>query len=121
LAIFLQAGVLAGISLLLSTFSTSTLFTTIVAFLVYFMGYLQADARDFWLHGDQAGQTATTRAAALVVALVLPDFHLYNIVDAVIQGQAVQAAAIGKLAGISVLYMAAYVVLSWFVFSDKEF
>lgn len=121
LAIFLQAGVLAGISLLLSTFSTSTLFTTIVAFMVYFAGYLQADARDFWLRGDHAGQTTANRVAALVVALILPDFHLFNIVDAVVQGQTVAASAVGKLAGISALYMAAYVVLSWFVFSDKEF
>ena len=121
LAIFLQAGVLAGISLLLSTFSTSTLFTTIVAFMIYFMGYLQADARDFWLRGDHAGQTTAARVASLIVALLLPDFHLFNIVDAVIQGQVIEAAAVGKLAGISVLYMAAYVLLSWFVFSDKEF
>ncbi len=121
LAIFLQAGVLAGISLLLSTFSTSTLFTAIVAFLVYFIGHMQADVRDFWLRGDQGGQSTATRIAALAVAVMLPDFQLFNIVDAAIQGQAVAASAVAKLTGISLLYMAAYVLLSWFVFSDKEF
>jgi hypothetical protein len=121
LAIFLQAGVLAGIALLLSTFSTSTLFTAIVAFLIYFIGHLQADVRDFWLRGEHGGQSTATRVAALAVAVMLPDFHLFNIVDAAIQGQTVAASAVAKLTGISLLYMGAYVLLSWFVFSDKEF
>ena len=42
--------------LLISTFSTSTLFTTIVSFLIYFIGHFQADARDFYLQAGQAGE-----------------------------------------------------------------
>ena len=61
------------------------------------------------------------RIASLVAAVMLPDFQLFNVVDAAIEGQTVGAAAIGQLAAVSLLYMAVYTLLSWFVFSDKEF
>jgi hypothetical protein len=35
--------------------------------------------------------------------------------------QATAPATIGQLAGVSLLYVAAYTLLSWFVFADKEF
>ena len=57
LAILLKAAVSPPSALLISTFSTSTLFTTIVSFLIYFIGQLQADARDFWFRGGEAGQS----------------------------------------------------------------
>ncbi|MFZ9937940.1 MAG: ABC transporter permease, partial [Luteolibacter sp.] len=55
-AVFLRATIMASLALLISTFSTSTLFTTIVSFLVYFIGHFQADARDLWLQAGQAGE-----------------------------------------------------------------
>jgi hypothetical protein len=121
LAIFLQSAVIAAVSLLISTFSTSTLFTTIVAFLVYFIGHMQADAREFWMHAGEAGQGAAGKIGALVVALVFPDFQLYNVIDAAIEGQTIALAVIAKLGGLCFLYTAVYTLLSWFVFSDKEF
>ena len=120
-AILLQAAVLAGVSLLISTFSTSTLFTTIISFLIYFIGHLQADAREFWLRSAEGGQDIWGRIASLAAAVMLPDFQLFNVVDAAIEGQAIAPATIGQLAGVSLLYVAAYTLLSWFVFADKEF
>jgi len=121
LSIFLQSAVIAGVSLLLSTFSTSTLFTTIVSFLVYFIGHLQADARDVWMHAGEAGIGKLGKVGALAVALVFPDFQLYNVIDAAIEGQTIAADVVLKLGGLCCLYTAVYTLLSWFVFSDKEF
>jgi len=121
LAIFLQATVLAAVALLISTFSTSTLFTTIVSFLVYFIGHLQADARDYWLRGAEAGQGFLGKFSSLAAAVILPDFQLFNVIDAAIEGQVIAAAVVGKLAAVALLYAGAYTLLSWFVFSDKEF
>jgi hypothetical protein len=42
--------------MLISTFSTSTLFTTIIAFLIYFIGHFQADARTAFL-SQEAGMS----------------------------------------------------------------
>src|SRR5690606_27167778 len=50
-AVFLRSAVIAAIALLISTFSTSTLFTTIISFLVYFIAHFQADARRVYLSG----------------------------------------------------------------------
>jgi hypothetical protein len=120
-AIFLQSAVVASMALFISTFATSTLFTTITATLVYFIGNFQAEARDYWLASPDGGQTALAHFGALALALVFPDFGLFNVIDTAIEGLVIPLSAIASLTGIAVLYTAIYVVFSWFVFSNKEF
>jgi hypothetical protein len=119
--VFLRASIMASLALLISTFSTSTLFTTIVSFMVYFIGHFQADARDFYLQAGQAGESGLSRVAALLVSLVLPDFQLFNVIDAVIEGQALPLLMLGKLALVGLYYALFFTLASWWVFSDKEF
>jgi len=116
--VFLRASIMASLALLISTFSSSTLFTSIISFLIYFIGHFQADARDVFLG---AGAGWVTRAISLLVALVLPDFHLFNEFDAVIQGQVMPLILLGKLTGIGVFYAGFYLIASWFIFAEKEF
>jgi ABC-type transport system involved in multi-copper enzyme maturation permease subunit len=120
-AVFLRASIMASLALLISTFSTSTLFTTIVSFLVYFIGHFQADARDVWLQAGQAGEGAFARIGSLLLALVMPDFQLFNVIDAVIQGEAMPLMALGKLTMVAVYYALFFTFASWFIFADKEF
>lgn len=120
-AVFLRASIMASLALLISTFSTSTLFTTIVSFLIYFIGHFQADARDVWLQAGQAGEGVFARLASLLLSLVLPDFQLFNVIDAVIQGEAMPLLAIGKLTLVGVYYALFFTFASWFIFADKEF
>jgi hypothetical protein len=120
-AVFLRASIMASLALLISTFSTSTLFTTMVSFVIYFIGDFQADARDFYLQAGQAGQGALTRLATLVVSLVLPDFQLFNVIDAVIEGQGFPVLLLGRLILVGLYYVAFFTLASWFIFSDKEF
>jgi hypothetical protein len=120
-AVFLRASIMAALALLVSTFSTSTLFTTVVSFLIYFIGHFQADARDVYLQAGQAGEGAFARIAALLFSLVLPDFQLFNVIDAVIQGQALPLLALGKLTLVAVYYALFFTFASWFIFADKEF
>ena len=121
LAVFLRASIMASLALLISTFSTSTLFTTIVSFLVYFIGHFQADARDVWLHAGQEGEGVLARLAALLFSLILPDFQLFNVIDAVIEGQAMSLIALGKLTLVGLYYAVFFTFASWFIFADKEF
>jgi len=121
LAVFLRASIMASMALLISTFSTSTLFTTIVSFLLYFIGHFQADARDFYLQLGQAGQGSFSRAISLLTSLVLPDFQLFNVIDAVIEGQAMPVLLLGKLALVAFYYALFFTLASWFIFSEKEF
>jgi ABC-type Na+ efflux pump permease subunit len=120
LAVFMRSAVIASTALLLSTFSTSTLFTTISCFLVYFIGNFQADARDMYLSsGDGIGPAA--RIAGLAVAVVFPDFQLFNVIDAVIEGAIMPLQTLGILAGITVFYVVLHTFVSWLVFAGKEF
>jgi ABC-2 type transport system permease protein len=103
-AVFLRASIMASLALLISTFSTSTLFTTIVSFLIYFIGHFQADARDVYLAGNEAGEGVFARLASLLMSLVLPDFQLFNVIDAVIEGQALPLISLGKLTLVGLYY-----------------
>ncbi len=121
LAVFLRASIMASIALLISTFSTSTLFTTIISFLIYFIGHFQADARNVYLQAGEAGQGVWGRMATLLVSLVFPDFQNFNVIDAVIEGQTMPLLILGKLAVIGLYYALFYTFASWFVFARKEF
>jgi ABC-type Na+ efflux pump permease subunit len=120
-AVFLRASIMASLALLISTFSTSTLFTTIISFLIYFIGHFQADAREAYLQAGQAGEGVFARMAALVFSLVLPDFQNFNVIDAVIEGQAMPLVALVKLSLIGLYYAVFFTIASWFVFAEKEF
>ena len=121
LAVFLRASIMASLALLISTFSTSTLFTTIISFLIYFIGHFQADAREVYLQAGQAGEGIFVRFASLAVSLVLPDFQSFNIIDAVIEGQAMPLLILGKLTLIGLYYAVFFTFASWFIFAEKEF
>jgi ABC-2 type transport system permease protein len=120
-AVFLRASIMASLALLISTFSTSTLFTTIISFLIYFIGHFQADARNAYLQSGAAGEGVFAKLAALLISLVLPDFQLFNVIDAVIEGQALPLLILGKLTLIGLFYAVFFTLSSWFVFSEKEF
>ena len=120
-AVFLRASIMASLALLISTFSSSTLFTTIVSFLIYFIGHFQADARDAYLQAGEAGEGVMVRMASLVISLVMPDFQNFNVIDAVIEGQAMPLLTLGKLSMIGLYYALFFTIASWFVFAEKEF
>lgn len=121
-SVFLRASIIASLALLISTFSTSTLFTTIIAFLIYFIGHFQADARTAFL-SQEAGTSdgIFAKAVTMMVALVLPDFQLFNVIDAVIEGQVFPLVLLGKLTLIGLFYAVFYIIASWLIFAKKEF
>jgi len=92
-----------------------------VSFLIYFIGHFQADAREVYLQSGEAGQGVFTRLVSLLVSLVLPDFQLFNVIDAVIEGQTLPLLMLGKLTLIGLFYALFFTFASWFVFSEKEF
>ncbi|MFY7818244.1 MAG: ABC transporter permease [Akkermansiaceae bacterium] len=120
-AIFLQSAIVGAVSLLLSTFSTSTLFTIIVSFMSYLAGSFQSDAADFYRATAEAGTTTFTSVMMKCIALIFPNYQLFNITDAAIQGQPIAWMAVAHLSGLSAFYVILYTLLSWYVFSDKEF
>ena len=120
-AIFFKAMIMAAIALLISTFSSSTLFTIIIAVVIYFIGHFTADARDYWLHSQGANVSLQMKLATQSIALIFPDFQLYNIIDAANDGKQIPSGVFTRLAVLTLFYTGIYSVLSWFTFRKKEF
>ena len=59
--IFLKGCLLAALTLLVSTFATTNIFTIVVMVFVYLIGHLQATAREYWLQQPDAGWLARCR------------------------------------------------------------
>ncbi|MGB2428024.1 MAG: ABC transporter permease subunit [Akkermansiaceae bacterium] len=120
-AIFFKAMVMASLALLISTFSSSTLFTIVIAVVIYFMGHFTEDARNYWLHSQSGGVTKEMKILTQGIALIFPDFQLYNIIDSTIEGKEVPKGIFSRLAILTLFYSGIYSVLSWFTFRKKEF
>ena len=116
--IFLKACLFAALTLLVSTFATTSLFTIIVTVFVYFIGHLQATAREYWLGQQSAGWIAKVFLA--IVVLIFPDLQAFNVVDDVVAGVMIPAALLSKIAGLGLFYIAIYTLTAIFVFYGKE-
>src|SRR3989449_7590863 len=75
--IYLKACLLAALTLFVSTFATTNIFTIVVMAFVYFIGHLQATAREYWL--QEHGASWITRVFLAVVALLFPDLQAFNL------------------------------------------
>ena len=84
LIIFVKSVLLAALTLFISTFATSSLFTIMIAAAVYFIGHLQSTAREYWLQG--ADIKWWTRLIVALIALLFPDLQSFNLTDDVIAG-----------------------------------
>ena len=116
--IYAKGCLLAALTLFVSTFATSTIFTTIVMAFVYFIGHLQPIAREYWLQSNTAGWLTKTFLA--VVALVFPDLQSFNLIDDVVAGNAVPLALLLKTLAMGLFYTAFYLALAWGAFFQKE-
>jgi hypothetical protein len=121
---FLKACVIAAVALLISTFSTSTLFTIATSAMIWIIGSFQSIARDGLFNDATFGEAPgwADKIVGTLISLVFPDFQLFEAIsDAAARAENVLPADMAQLAGLSAVYIGIYVVLSWFVFSDKEF
>ncbi len=119
--IYVKACLLASATLFVSTFASSTIFTIIIMVAVYFIGNMQATARDYWQVPSIAGQAGWLIKAFLAfVSLVFPDLQAFNLLDEIVVGTSVGFWLLWKTVGLGVLYSLIYLSAAFFVFSDKE-
>jgi ABC-type Na+ efflux pump permease subunit len=116
--IYVKACLLAALSLFVSTFASSNLFTIVVMVFIYFIGHLQATAREYWLQEHSAGWI--TRGFLAFVAIFFPDLQLFNLVDDIVVGTAIPLALFMKTALLGCSYAAIYLLLACAVFYGKE-
>ncbi len=116
--IFIKSTLLASLTLFLSSFATSSIFTIIMAAALYFIGHLQATAREYWLSGVNVEWWS--RLLPAIVALLFPDLQAFNLTDDIIAGTAVPVALFLNTAGLGILYVTVYFALAALVFSGRE-
>jgi hypothetical protein len=116
--IYLKACLLAALTLFVSTFATSNIFTIVVMAFIYFIGHLEVTAREYWMQEHSSGLIA--RVFLAVVALLFPDLQAFNLVDDIVAGTAISLALFAKTALLGVFYTVIYTLLAAFVFYGKE-
>jgi hypothetical protein len=116
--IYAKSCLLAALTLFISTFASSTIFTIIVMAFVYFIGHLQAIAREYWLQTN-AGSWSTKTFLALV-AFIFPDLQSFNLTDDIVAGSAIPFSLLLKTVAMGLFYCAFYLALAWGVFFRKE-
>jgi ABC-type Na+ efflux pump permease subunit len=116
--IFLKACLLAALTLFVSTLATSQIFTVVVMVFAYFIGHLQATAREYWLTQQSTGWMA--KGFLAIVALIFPDLQAFNLVDEIVAGVAIPMAMFGKILLLGIFYVVIYLLAAGFVFYGKE-
>jgi ABC-2 type transport system permease protein len=116
--IFVKAALLAAMTLFISTFSTSGIFTVLISIAIYFIGHMQATARNYWLAGVDIKWW--TRLLVALVALLFPDLQAFNLSDDVVAGTPVPFGLFLQTFGLGCFYVAVYFAMAAFVFSGRE-
>ncbi len=118
LIVYLKACLLAALTLFVSTFASTNIFTIVVMAFVYFISHLEATAREYWL--QEHGSGLVTRIFLAIVALLFPDLQEFNLVDDIVAGTAVSLGLFLKTAALGVFYITIYTLLAAWVFYGKE-
>jgi hypothetical protein len=120
--ILLRAMVIAALTLAVSAFSTSWLFTVIVTFMVVMIGFLVPVARDVWQ--GQAGMTADIpgylRLFLIAVTVFCPDMQIFNMVDDIAAGSVVSVEMFMQTTGLGLGYLAVYLFVGYLFFAWRE-
>lgn len=117
--IFLKASLLASLTLFISTFATSNLFTIVVMAFVYFIGHLQSTARAYWLQTHGGGGWLAQIFLGFV-ALAFPDLQLFNLIDDIVAGTPTPLTLFGQTALLGSVYTSVYLFFAWAAFHGKE-
>jgi ABC-type transport system involved in cytochrome c biogenesis permease component len=105
-----KAILIAAVTLLVSTFSTSLVFNVVVPFMVFIAGMLRGSAADMW----------GTHRLFMAVLAVIPDFGLFSIADEINLGKMVPWAHIGQIVAYGLARALVIVVAAHLVFGRRE-
>ncbi|NBT89249.1 MAG: ABC transporter permease [Verrucomicrobia bacterium] len=111
--------VVSGLAVFFSTLATSTTFVVAMTLMVYLIGHLQSVAREQWLEsGEVAGWGLKIFLAA--VALLVPDFNLYSLIDEIVAGNAVVWRSTLQVAGYSAAYVGVLLAAAAWLFEGRD-
>jgi ABC-type Na+ efflux pump permease subunit len=121
LVIFTKAAVVASLTLTISTFATSWIFTVMTSIAVYIIGQVQPIAREYWLEEVPAAQVSVlTKAFLGIASVIFPDFRLFNVVDEIVVGNAVPNWMLTQTFGLGFGYVFIFMLVGYVCFAHRE-
>ena len=119
--VFLRSVVCAALTLMISCFATSWLFTVIVAFMMIIAGHLVPIARSAW-QGPLGSADVPFHFAILLrlITVFVPDMQIFNVVDDIAGGVVVSSEIFIRIAGLGAGYVAVYLLVGYLFFAWRE-
>ncbi len=114
--IYVKAAVCAALTLLLSTFASSSIFTIIVSVVVFIIGHVQPIAREYWI--TEKGASALAKVFLGLVAIFIPDMRAFTLLDDL--SVAIPFELFMETAGLGAFYVTIYFLVGYFIFAGKE-
>jgi ABC-type Na+ efflux pump permease subunit len=108
--IFMKLALVAAITLFLSTFSTSVVFTIVTMAMIFFAGHLRGAAAEMW---------SEHRILVALLAAV-PDLQAFNVADEIVLGHAIPWSHVGKVLAVGLARIAIFLVAAHLIFSEKD-
>ena len=118
IVIYVKAAVCAALTLFLSTFASSSIFTIIVSVVIYIIGHVQPIAREYWLSMNAPG--ALTKVFLALISLLIPDMKAFDLLSDLHPGDIISHALFWQTAGLGGLYVTIYFLVGYFIFAGKE-
>jgi ABC-type transport system involved in multi-copper enzyme maturation permease subunit len=120
--IFLRSLVCAALTLMLSTFATSWMFTVIAALMMILAGHLAPIARSVWQGPLGAAADVPIHVGLLLrfVPVFCPDMQLFNVVDDIAVGVSIAGDVFLKIGGLGAGYIATYLLVGYLFFAWRE-
>jgi ABC-2 family transporter protein len=116
--VYLKAALCAALTLLLSTFASSSIFTIIVSVVVYIIGHVQPIAREYWLATNPAG--GATKVFLALVSLIIPDLKAFDLLSDLGAGMVIPTSLFLETAGLGGFYILVYFFVGYLIFAGKE-
>jgi hypothetical protein len=119
LLIFAKLVMTAAMALLISTFSTSFIFTVVTTIMLYLIGHLESVARDVWL--QRGAETSVWQSGFLgFISLLVPDLNAFTIIDEILAGNRVPWWHAFNLLGYAGVYVIVLLAVSELIFRHRE-
>jgi hypothetical protein len=118
LVVYIKAVVIATVTLLISTFSSSWIFTIFISTAVTLIGHLQGTARQVWM--DEQTHSFFTGLFTAGIAILFPDLQVFSLVDDIAVGTAVPVLLFVKAFGLGTTYIVMYFLVAYFSFASRE-
>lgn len=119
LASFLKASVVAVMTILISTFASSSLFTIITSIFFFLIGHAHGMMTDFWLHKTEGN--IIIRMLTKVFKLLIPDYQLFAFSEGVVIGANIAPQAVWGMCFLTAGYLFVFLLISLMIFLYKEF